>query len=147
MKRRIGVRIGVAALAFMLLGGLIWTSPVFAPTAVEYIAGPFPVKTDQTVRVTLFNVTDRPTLVVIALVDITDGTSVGGTKSVALDPRKGTTQDFLMEEEGILIGLVRMAPPRQPAGRDLLPGATLHVIASDGAILSTNHFVASGDVN
>lgn len=52
------------------------------------------------------------------------GTVVGVTKSLTLDLRKGTIQDFLMEEEGILIGLLRTTPPRQPGGRDLRPGVT-----------------------
>jgi len=142
MNRRIAAGIGVAVLAFVTLGGLLWPSPAFAPTAVEYAVGPFPVQATQTVRVTLFNVTDRPTLVVIALVDITDGTPVGSTKSLTVDSRKGTTQDFLMEQEGILIGLLKMSGHRPPAGRDLLPGATLHVIGSSG-VLSINHFIGT----
>jgi hypothetical protein len=138
MKRGMTAAIGVGALVFVTLVGFVWVPPAFAPTAVEYIAGPFSVNAGQTVRVTLFNVRDSSQLVVIALVDITDGTVVGVTKSLTLDPRKGTIQDFLMEEEGILIGLLRTTPPRQPGGRDLRPGATLHVI--DGNSIFTDKY-------
>ena len=52
MKRRISARTSVAVLIFVTLVG-IWSSPAFAPTAVEYAAGPFPVNKGQTVRVSL----------------------------------------------------------------------------------------------
>src|SRR5574341_1356682 len=110
MKRFVGLVVTVLAC-------LLWVSPAFAPTAVEYIAGPFPVKAGQTVRVSLFNVTNVSELVVIALVDITDGTLVGVTKSLTVDPHKGTATDFLMEEEGMLIGLLRTGPARQFGAR------------------------------
>lgn len=128
MRRRINARSGVAVLLFMTLVGFMWISPAFAPTAVEYAAGPFPVKEGQTVRVSLFNVTNASELVVIALVDIADGTVIGASKSLTVEPRKGATVDFFMEQEGILIGLLRAVQPPQRGGRDLRPGAMLHVI-------------------
>jgi hypothetical protein len=118
----------IVGLLLAVLVGLVWASPAFAPTMVEYIAGPFPVRVGQTVRVSLFNVTKRSQLVVIALVDAADGTVIGETKSLTVDPGKGTSEDFLMEEEGMLVGLLRTGPPRQPGGRDFRPGALLHVI-------------------
>ncbi|MCZ7627290.1 MAG: hypothetical protein M5R38_17370 [Candidatus Methylomirabilis sp.] len=68
---------------------------------------------------------------VIALVDITDGPLAGASKSLTVEPHKGATVDFLMEEEGIFIGILRAVQPPQRGGRELYPGAMLHVIDGD----------------
>ena len=146
MKRRIASRMSTTVLAFLIVAGLlvIGPSPAFAPTAVEYAVGPFPVQEGQTVRVAVFNVSNRPSLVVIAFVDLDGNLVAGGFKSETIPPRKGTTVDFTKEGSGnnILIGLLRTTSHSNAARGDLLPGATLHI--TDGtSILSINNFIGT----
>ncbi len=141
MKTTFGRWIAVAVVAVTVLAALVvlWPSAAFAPTAVEYAAGPLSIggSGDDQVRVAFFNTTDREALVVIALVDLDGNPLVGPTKPEPVGPGKGITLDFKSGDPLVVIALMEVS--RQMG--NVLPGATFQIVDGTSNTRVTTSFI------